>query len=230
MGESGRRVGGAAGVLAAILLTAALATMPPLPGPTASALDSFDFFTADEQAVRAGALLTIIAMVMVGAFFGSLRATLAQAGAPYSAGAMVVTATLAAGAQAFAAACLATPALRAATAEPETTRALLDLADAGVAVSGAAFAAALLSAAVAIRRLGGPLPRPLAWLAILAAIGNALWLGRLLTDTGVLAADGALGFEPGAVLLLAWIAGAGLWLLSGRASRPAPLPARSPDP
>lgn len=213
MGEADGRLGGLAGLAAAALLAAALTTLPELPTGSAPAQDVFDFFLEESSRVRAGAALAALAMLLSAGLFAALHLRLAAAGAPGSSAAMLGFALLAIGGGAFAAALLGTLALRPEDADPATSRSLLDLAEAGVAVSGAAFALALGTVALASHRAPGALPGRIAALSLLAAPCLLLWFAHLITDAEALDAGSFLGATLGWLALMAWLVAAGLWVL-----------------
>ncbi len=229
MSEVGGRIGGLAGLVAATLFAAALATAPEVPTAAAPAEDAYTFFLDNSDGIETAALLVIVALLLSAALLSSIRLLVTTAGtgnrAAYAGAAMQATGLLAIGATSVSSATLAVGAIRAEDSDPATAQALLDVTEAGVAVAGGAFALTLLFAALAIR-ISGSLPRGLALLALPAALSCAFWLGRLFADSGALASDGFLGSTLGELLLLAWLAAASL-ILASRPSRPAGQPSLS---
>jgi hypothetical protein len=214
-------------VAGAVLLAAGLAVLPELPGTGAGPEQVFTFFLDQGDEVRGGAAVVALALLLVAVLLATLRATLA-ADAPVASVASFGLGLLAVGLQAFAAAALVTLATRAEAADPATSRSLLDLAEMTIGISGLAFALALATVAIAGHRGAGALPSSVWRLAGLAAIGCALWAGRLFTDSGALAADAFLGSTLGWLLLLSWVAVTGVNLIGGRraGARPHPEPDR----
>jgi hypothetical protein len=122
----------------------------------------------------------------------------------------------------------ATLAIGAEDADPATSRALLDLTDVAIGVSGPAFVLALAGCGLAIRRAPGTLPAPIAGISLLAAACTLLWGARLLSDNDSLVAGSFAGSTLGWVALLVWTASAGLWLATGHGLAPPPAPGGRP--
>lgn len=215
-------MGGFAGSVAAVLLAAALATLPELPAPDAAGQDVYDFFLDERAPVRVGAVLITVALLLSAGLFSSIRQRLQLHGARSPAAAMFGFSLLAIGAQAFTAATLLTLALRPEESDPATARALLDLAEIGIGISGPTFALALIACAIGVRRAPG-LPARMVPFSVLTAICLLPWAGRLLTDSGALSADSFLGSTLGWLALLAWLIGTGLWLIGRRPEGADPL-------
>ena len=129
---------------------------------------------------------------------------------------MLAFGLLALGAAALAAAILTALAIGAEDADPATSRALLDLADVAVGISGPGFSLALIACAFGALKVPGTLPAPLVPLSLLTAAATLLWAGRLLSDGDALAAGSFAGSALGWLLLLIWIGANGLWLARRR--------------
>lgn len=220
MNEASGRLGGLAGSLAALLLAAALALLPQIPSADVSGQDIYEYFLDERAGIRVAAALIVIAMLLCAGLFSAIRTRISAAGGRASGGAMFGFSLLAIGGQAFAAATLATLALRPEEADPATSRALLDLAEIAIGVSGLAFALALAACARGIRRAPDAFPPRLALLSRLVAVAVALWGVRLFTDAGAFDAGSFLGSKLGWFALLAWLVGTGLWMLGDREDDP----------
>lgn len=227
MSQPGSRLAGGGALIAAVLIAAGLAVLPELPPGSAGAQDVYEFFLDQESSIPVAALLITIAMLFVAAAFSGIRLLLATHGSRALPGAMYGLALIAAGAQAFAAATLTTVTLRAEQSDPATARALLDLTELGIGVSGAALGLALVTLAVAAGRTPGALPARLRWPTLAAAVCLLLWAVRLGTDTGAFAADSLLGSTLGWLALLAWLVGTGIGLLGRPADAGTPVEARA---
>jgi hypothetical protein len=223
------RAGGVAGITAALLLAAGLAVAPAAPGPEASDNEVFGFFIERGGRVTVAVALSALGLILLAPMLATLRLLPALGGRAWAASGAVAAGLLAIGLQCVSLGMLAALGLRTESADPATAREMLDVARAIEGLAGPAFALTLLCAAIAIRPIPGGLPSRLADLALLAAAACALWIARLFSDSGALAA-GALGSTAGAVLLVAWILAAGLWLAGGVRRREDPPGTELPGP
>lgn len=221
MRRSSEAPGALTGLAAAVLLIAGYASLGRPPEPGAPDLDVYAFFLDHRGDVRAAAVLLIAGLALLAAFLTILRGAIdpeRRGGAPQV---MLTSGLLGIAAASFAAATLGALAAGAESADPASSRALLDLAEAVGALAGVLLAVALAVAAVALRGRGADghdatiAPR-LGLLAALAALACLLWLAPLLTDAGAFEPGSLLGTTLGATLLVAWSAPTALWLLRGR--------------
>jgi hypothetical protein len=189
------RIGAATGAVSVLLFIIGFGIFPAPPDVDASATEIQTYYSDEQDGIRATMVLLTAALFFFIWFLGSLRSALrvaeggtgrvssiAFAGGLVSAGALFTLITLIAGA-----------AFRPEEATPEVTTALNDLA----VVSGAPALAGLTalfaaSAKVALRH--GAFSRSLGWLLVLAALAQPFAVGTMLTDSGVFAGDGVLGF------------------------------------
>jgi len=214
------RVGGFAGALGALLMIAGLITMGALPGSDATAPQVYEFFLAEDGEVARPTALIAIGLLLALVMFATLRSMMSARRGSNAAGVtMLALAQIGIGLQVVALTMIGVLTLRPADADPGTSRAILDLSELLAGISGAALTAALIAAALGIRRTPGLLPARFSEAALLAAVGVALWTVRLFSDAEAFAADSSLGSSLGWVLLIAWTLAAGLWLLAIRPRR-----------
>jgi hypothetical protein len=189
------RIGAATGALSVLAFIVGFAIIPTPPDVDASAIEVHAYYAEEQDGIRASMVLVTAALFFFIWFLGSLRSALraaeggtgrvssiAFAGGLVSAGALFTLITLIAGA-----------AFRPEETVPQVTTVINDLA----IVSGAPALAGLTalfaaSAKVALRH--GAFSSAIGVLLVLAALAQPFAVGTMLTDTGVFAGDGVLGF------------------------------------
>lgn len=216
------RIGAATGLAAVVLFVLGFLVTPTAPGVDADAQEVFTYFVEDQDPIRLGVLLLALGIGALVWFLGTLRTALANAelGSERLASIAFGAGVVSIAALTFELGTLATAAFRPEQTTPELTRAIWDLGTMVAGVASVSFAVFFAAIAVATLRTAA-LPRQLGWLAAVTALATVLGVGRLFTDSGLLADDGLLGSIAGFVLFLAWTAAASATLM-GRFSAPRP--------
>jgi hypothetical protein len=215
MSDRHARYGAATGILFVLFVVLGFAITPKPPAADAAPAEVLDYILDKQDTLHIVQLIFAVAGFFYLWFIGTLRSALgaAEGGEGRLAttaygGGLVAAATLLVG---FALAAVA--ALHPAENGPELTRALVDASLLIPAVGAPAAVVFFVGNGLSILR-SGYLPAWLGWLALVAALFNALGLGAVFTDHGVFAGDGALGFFAGFVLFLIWFFAASLTLMS----------------
>jgi hypothetical protein len=200
------RYGAMTGIFAVIVYIAAFAALPKPPAANAPPSEVLNYVVDHRDAMHVSELIISAASFFFLWFIGTLRSALgaAEGGqgrlatAAYGGG-LVALATLFVGFGLQAAA-----ALHPADNGPALTRALFDVAAMVFALGAPAVAVFFLANGITIIR-SGYLPAWLGWLAVIAAVANALAVGSVFTDHGAFASDGAIGFFAGFGFFLLWL-------------------------
>lgn len=185
-----------------------------LPAPDASGLEVYAQFLDERDSIRLGAALLLAGLALLLAFLASLRAALDPGRDSVAAAAMAGAAAMAIGAAVFSAAAIGALAVGAEDASPDSSRAVLDLAQATTSAAGVLTAVALVGFAIAARRRDVGALRPLA---LAAAVACLLWLAPLVTDADLLEPGSPLGFTLGLALLLVWVVATAVHVRRGQA-------------
>jgi hypothetical protein len=214
MSDRYARYGAASGILFVVFVVIGFLVQPKPPAVDAPAAEILQYLTDHDSALHVVQVIFAFAAFFYLWFVGTLRAVLARSEAPETrladiafGGALVSAAALLAGGGLQAAATL-----HASESSPEVTRALVDASLLVPAVAAPAVVVFFAANALSILR-SGYLPSWLGWLAIAAAVFNALGVGAVFTDHGAFAADGVLGFFIGFALFLIWFLAASVTLM-----------------
>jgi hypothetical protein len=215
MSDRYARYGAATGILFVLFVILGFVVTPKPPAADAAPAEVLDYILDKQDTLHIVQLIFGVAGFFYLWFIGTLRSALgaAEGGEGRLAttaygGGLVAAATLLVG---FALAAVA--ALHPAENGPELTRALIDASLLIPAVGAPAAVVFFVGNGLSILR-SGYLPAWLGWLALVAALFNALGLGAVFTDHGVFAGDGVLGFFAGFILFLIWFLAASLTLMS----------------
>jgi hypothetical protein len=193
------KYGAATGLVSVILLIVGFFIVTPQPPALDASAEEFSkYFINHQDGIRAGIVISSLALFAFVWFLGSLSQTLrVTAGSPRLpsiafAGGVLGAAFLGVLLTLFAAA-----AFRPEETSPELTRAVNDMAVMTAAPAAAGLTALLASTALVILRFRGGMAEWLGWLCAAAAVAQLLPLGIVFTDSGAFAGDGALGlFVP----------------------------------
>ena len=215
MNDRHARYGAATGIFFVVLVILGFAVTPKPPAADASVSEVFEYFSDKQNALHAVQLIFGAAGFFFIWFIATLRNSLAAAEGSEGrlattafGGGLIAVATLMVG---FA--LQATATLHPLENGPELTHALFDASLIVPAIGAPAAAVFFAANGISILR-SGYLPAWLGWLALVAALFNALGLGAVFTDHGVFAGDGALGFFAGFALFLIWFFAASFTLMS----------------
>jgi len=205
----------ASALIGVVLIAAGCNMIGQLPAPGASGQEVFARFLDDRDSLRTGALLLILGLALLVVFTAILRDHLDPDRDRVATSVLSFSGLLAIGGALFSAAAIAALAIGAENADPQSSRAILDVAQAVAAATGVLAAVALAAAAA----LAGGNERPrrtfLAVLALVAAFGCLLWLPSLITDADAFAPGSVLGFVVGLVLVLIWVVASAISLARG---------------
>jgi hypothetical protein len=190
------KYGAASGIVFLILLVVAMiVVIPTPPDADAGAGKVARYFIQEGDGIRAGLLLLAIALLPFLFFLGTLAYTLRGAegragrlSAVAFGGGLVGAAVYTGGGVAWAVAANTADSLG-----TDVTYALNEAAELGGVFTGVAFAALFAATALVIFRTG-VLGQAAGIVSALASVASLCLLGRLYSDSGVFAADGALGF------------------------------------
>jgi hypothetical protein len=209
MGNDRYGHGGAAGILAAVLIVVGFGFVIPTPPDLDSSARVFaDYYVDHQDGIRAGFTIASVAMIFFLWFLGSLRVALgdAEGGAgrlssvAFGAG-LVGVAALTVGLGAG-----ETAAFRPTDLDPGVTRALNDV-FAVIAAPAASALAVMFGATAVIGFRHGGLPGWATWCSAIAAVGQLPAYGAALTTSGAFAGDGVLGlFVPVLTFTIAVVA------------------------
>jgi hypothetical protein len=190
------KYGAASGIIFLILLVVAtILVIPTPPDADAGAGKVARYFTDEATPIRAGLLLTAIAGLPFLFFLGTLAYTLRGAegragrlSAVAFGGGLLGAASFGVGVTGWAVAANTADAV-----SPDVIYALNEGAELGYVFGGVAWAAAFAATALVIFRTG-VLGQAAGIVAALASVASLCGLGRLYSDSGIFAADGALGY------------------------------------
>jgi membrane-associated HD superfamily phosphohydrolase len=216
MNDRYARYGAATGMIFVGLVILGFIVQPKPPDADASAAEVLQYVSDHQNALHIVQLIFALAGIAFLWFLGALRSALAAAEGgenrlattAYGAGLVAIAA------QIVSFGLVAAAALHPVANGPAVTHALVDASLLVPAVAIPAVLVFFVANGISILR-SATLPAWLGWLAILAAVFNALGMGAVFTDNGVFASDGVLGFFLGFVSFLIWIFATSLALFRG---------------
>jgi hypothetical protein len=217
-----RRMGGAAGIVFAILALVSL-FLPGTPPKADEVAKITSYFLDKRGGILASDYVLGVAFAFFLLFLGSLRAHFGAAGREgVRPGAGVLAAGTAGAVLVFAGTGVLNAAVFQVSVSPAVNHALYDVANDIFFMSGFAFAAFFAASAVAVAGTGS-MPNALCPAAVVAAVLNLVSPVGLFAKSGFFAIGGAFGFIVPLASLL-WVVAASVVLL-----RPAASPAAAPS-